>query len=65
MYWSISSKEPLSIRVERVEIRPVGEVNSLRIVEKVSVTSCGVTSIDSLANAGCCWVVKMSVVAID
>ena len=45
----------------------MGEVNSLRIVEKVSVTSSGVTSIDSLANAGCCWVVKMSVavVAID
>ena len=52
MYWSISSKEPLSIRVERVEIKPLGEVNSLRMAEKVSVTSCGVTSMASLANDG-------------
>ena len=35
-----------------MEIRPVGEVSSLRIVEKVSATSCGVTSMASLANDG-------------
>lgn len=67
MYWRISSKEPLSISCVRVEIRPVGEVSSLRIVEKVSETRAGVISRVSLARDG--WgnvvVVRMMEVVSD
>ncbi len=63
MYWSMSSKEPLSIREARVEITPVGEVSSLRMAAKVSETRVGVISTGgSLASDG--WAAEVKIIEV-
>jgi hypothetical protein len=49
----MSSKEPVSIRLDNVVTTPVGEVSSDRIASNAAVTVWGVISIVSLAYAAC------------
>lgn len=49
----MSSKEPVSIKLDNVVTTPVGEVSSDRIASNAAVTVWGVISIVSLAYAAC------------
>jgi len=68
VYCRISSKEPLSIKLERVATTPLEEVNSLRMASKASWTIWGVISTGASLAAGCAekMIVEVAViVAID